>query len=198
MERTISDLIQGYEKGTLSRRQLVRGLAMLAGGAIAGVGAASADAAQPPAGRGMGMKRIPEPPAAEILAAAKRLGPSDIHATTVNHIAITVKNLDESKMWYQNLFNLQDWHSDPHGAFLGFGESMLVIRPPFRPNQPTGVITHFMMGVDNFNADAMEAELKKYGLNPRKDSDSFHVKDPNGVDVQIGAKDLGHPGHMPK
>jgi catechol 2,3-dioxygenase-like lactoylglutathione lyase family enzyme len=196
MERMISDLVQGYEKGNLSRRQLVRGLAMLAGGALAGAAAASPAAAaqaSPGRGAGAGMDQAPGLSHGELVAMAKKNGPSDLHSKTVNHVAITVSNLDDSTLWYQNLFNLETWHHDPHGTYLGFGESMLVLRPPSRPGQPSGVITHFMMGVDDFNASQMEAELKKYGLNPRKDSDSFHVKDPDGLDVQIGAKDLGKP-----
>jgi hypothetical protein len=35
MERIISQLLSGYEKGSLSRRELVSGLAMLAAGGTA-------------------------------------------------------------------------------------------------------------------------------------------------------------------
>jgi hypothetical protein len=40
METIISDLVQSYEKGALSRRQLIQGLAMLAAAGGAGVAAA--------------------------------------------------------------------------------------------------------------------------------------------------------------
>ena len=35
----------------------------------------------------------------------------------------------------------------------------------------------------------MEAELKRRGLDPRPDTDdSFHVKDPDGFDLQISGR----------
>jgi len=48
----------------------------------------------------------------------------------------------------------------------------------------------FCWGIDPWDAKKVEAELKKRGLNPvadnsGKDFQSFHVKDPNGFDVQI-------------
>jgi hypothetical protein len=39
--------------------------------------------------------------------------------------------------------------------------------------------------VANFDAKKAEAALKKFGLDPKKDGDSFHIVDPFGLDVQI-------------
>jgi len=37
----------------------------------------------------------------------------------------------------------------------------------------------------------VEAELKRRGLTPRPDTeDSFHVKDPDGFDLQISGKNM--------
>ena len=58
--------------------------------------------------------------------------------------------------------------------------------------QPDGkpYITHVGYTLDNWNADAVEAELKRRGLEPRTDmgggAKSFHIKDPDGYNVQIG------------
>ena len=49
----------------------------------------------------------------------------------------------------------------------------------------------FAWGIDNWDTKKVEAELSKRGLNPVADHDakndfySFHVKDPDGMDVQI-------------
>jgi catechol 2,3-dioxygenase-like lactoylglutathione lyase family enzyme len=48
----------------------------------------------------------------------------------------------------------------------------------------------FAWGIDQWDAKKVEAELRKRGLNPvadneGKDFQSFHVKDPDGFDVQI-------------
>ncbi|HEY8176316.1 MAG TPA: VOC family protein [Gemmatimonadaceae bacterium] len=58
-------------------------------------------------------------------------------------------------------------------------------RPPI-----TGVINHISWGVQPWNTDAVKAELERRGLNPRpdmvgEDFKSFHVRDPDGWDLQI-------------
>ena len=51
------------------------------------------------------------------------------------------------------------------------------------------VVESFSFAIDRWNAKNVEAELRKRGLTPVADNDrefeSFHVKDPDGWDVQI-------------
>lgn len=52
------------------------------------------------------------------------------------------------------------------------------------------VVTSFGFAIDTWNAKTVEAELRKRGLSPVADNDgkgfeSFHVKDPDGFDLQI-------------
>jgi catechol 2,3-dioxygenase-like lactoylglutathione lyase family enzyme len=52
------------------------------------------------------------------------------------------------------------------------------------------VVESFCFAIDRWNAKTVEAELRKRGLSPIADNDgkgfeSFHVKDPDGWDVQI-------------
>ena len=54
----------------------------------------------------------------------------------------------------------------------------------------TGVINHVSYGIANWNTEGVKAELEKRGLKPRPDMvgdnfKSFHVKDPDGWDLQI-------------
>ena len=58
-------------------------------------------------------------------------------------------------------------------------------RPPL-----TGVINHISWGIEPWNTEKVEAELKRRGLSPRPDMvgenfKSFHVLDPDGWDLQI-------------
>ena len=50
-------------------------------------------------------------------------------------------------------------------------------------------ITNFAWGIDPWNTSKVEAELKKRGLNPVADHagdfQSFHIKDPDGFDIQV-------------
>ncbi|MEO7084544.1 MAG: VOC family protein [Gemmatimonadaceae bacterium] len=60
--------------------------------------------------------------------------------------------------------------------------------PPRAPLR--GVWDNFCWGIDNWDSKKVEAELKRRGLEPiadnvGKDFQSFHVKDPDGFDLQI-------------
>lgn len=117
--------------------------------------------------------------------------PSDkapfFEAVSLNHIAISVSDLQRSKNWYCKTFGLRVIQESEQSVLLGFGQSMLVLRPDPNP----GTISHFMFGVDRFDANALEAQLRSQGLDPQRDSDSFHVRDPDGLNVQVGDKGLG-------
>jgi catechol 2,3-dioxygenase-like lactoylglutathione lyase family enzyme len=104
-------------------------------------------------------------------------------ASSVNHIAITVSDVKKSSDWYKELFGLVPEQDEKDVAILGFGNTVLVLRPGQNP----GRITHFCFGVKGFNLAQAEPELKKRGLNPQKDNESFHVKDPDGTNVQISS-----------
>jgi catechol-2,3-dioxygenase len=108
-------------------------------------------------------------------------------AATVNHIAISVSDLARSSKWYRETFGLRLIQESVQSVLLGFGESMLVLRVDDRP----GTVSHFMFGLDSFDAADLEARLRAQGLDPKRDSDSYHVRDPDGLNVQVGAKGLG-------
>jgi catechol 2,3-dioxygenase-like lactoylglutathione lyase family enzyme len=114
-------------------------------------------------------------------------------AMSINHIAINVSDVKKSSKFYQDVFGMSATMEDEKSAALLFNNIGLIIRPGKNP----GTISHFMMGVDNYDAEKMSAELKSHGLEPRKDQDSFHVKDPDGLDVQIGDKDMRGSSQAP-
>jgi catechol 2,3-dioxygenase-like lactoylglutathione lyase family enzyme len=98
-----------------------------------------------------------------------------------------VSDLRRSKDWYVKMFGLRVIQESAESVLLGFGESMLVLRPDTAP----GTVPHFMLGIDRFDAKSLEAALRAQGLDPQKDSDSFHVRDPDGLNIQVGDKGLG-------
>ena len=113
-------------------------------------------------------------------------------ARTVNHVAISVSDLKRSKDWYCRMFGLAVIQEDDSSVLLGFGESMLVLRPGPNP----GTISHFMLGIDGYVASELEARLEAERLEPQRDADSFHVRDPDGLDVQVGDRKLGLAGFV--
>ena len=108
-------------------------------------------------------------------------------AVTVNHVAISVSNLKRSRDWYCRMFGLRLIQESEQSVLLGFGNSMLVLRVDPTP----GTISHFMLGIDRFDAEELKTRLADQGLQPRRDAESFHVRDPDGLDVQVGDKGLG-------
>jgi catechol 2,3-dioxygenase-like lactoylglutathione lyase family enzyme len=107
-------------------------------------------------------------------------------AVTVNPIAVSVSDLQRSKGWYCKMFGLQVIQESGPSVLLGFRESMLVLRVDANP----GSVSHFIFGINHFNAADLKARLLAQGLQPQQDSDSFHVRDSDGLNVQVGEKGL--------
>jgi catechol 2,3-dioxygenase-like lactoylglutathione lyase family enzyme len=120
--------------------------------------------------------------------------PGAIKAVSVNHIAINVSDLKKSTAWYKDVFGLTVGLETDKESALRFGDCGLIIRPS---QQKPGTITHFMLGINGYDAEGLSAHLKSFGLEPRKDQDSFHVKDPDGLDVQVGDKDMRGASQAP-
>ena len=162
MQSFVNSLLGRYEDGALSRREFVEQVTMLSA-AVAAIGRA---------GTAMADSMAPLTP------------------VTVNHVAITVSDLQRSKKWYTGLLGLELVQETPHLVLLRFKDTLLVLRPGEHP----GTITHFMVGLPNYDEAALKAKLVAYGLDPRKDLESFHVKDPDGADIQIGDANMGLKG----
>jgi catechol 2,3-dioxygenase-like lactoylglutathione lyase family enzyme len=148
MKATISRLLEGYEKGKISRRDLVQGLAVLA----AGAGAAQA---------------------------------AGFQGNSINHISLYVSDLQRSTDFYQRAFGCPVNKREGNNQLV-FGKNFLVLRP----GNPAGKVDHFAIGVDNFNQNAVTADLRTRGVNPVSQQGSdfgFHIVDPDGFPVQISA-----------
>ncbi len=156
MEAIISDLVKRFEGGKLTRRELIQGLAML----TAAGGAASAAAPQ---------------------------GQTGLKTMKIDHISIQVTDLPRAIAFYQDLFGLIMVSEDkPNEIFrLGIpGTKKTLVS--LHHKSPTGVIDHYAIGVEGFNQEAVTQMLKQRGLTPLQDIDAgFHVKDPEGIRVQI-------------
>jgi len=164
MEGIVSNLVRSYEKGGLTRRQLIAGLAALTATTETGF-----------ASRGV--------PGSLITSGADAL--RSITAVNVNHVGINVSDLKRSVAWYSSVFGLAVLVQGDDVAVLGFRSgdtsTTFVLRTSQKPE-----LNHFMFGINNFDAEALLAYLKGSGLEPRTDVSSFHIKDPDGIDVQVG------------
>jgi catechol 2,3-dioxygenase-like lactoylglutathione lyase family enzyme len=152
VEPVISDLISRFERGTLTRRELVKALALVAGAGAAGSTAASA---------------------------------ATLKSASINHVSVLVTDMARSMEFYDRVFGLKLLNEDKANkiARLGTGGKVLV---SLRVEPPPGLIDHFAIGVDGYNREAVTADLKGFGLEPRENLEfGFHVRDPDGAVVQI-------------
>ena len=159
MEHVIGKLLQDFDQGKMTRRQLIQSLVLVT--------------------------------AAPLAASAARAGASDsrvIQAVDLNHISYQVADYAKTRDFYADLLGMKVSQDNGKQCFLSLGDTFIIPR-----NRATGTprIDHIAYTIDNWNKDAVEAELKRRGLHPRPDTkDSFHVKDPEGFDLQISGKEM--------
>jgi len=163
MEHLIAKLLQTFEQGKMTRRQLIQSLALAAT-------AASAASAAPTA------------------AADSQV----VKAVYLNHVGYQVADYAKSRDWYADLFAMKVVLDDGKKANLSVGESLVIFHTRPSANTPVvDHICFTIAGWDNDRSvrDKVEAELKRRGLEVRPTAGSFHIKDPDGFIVQIGGKD---------
>jgi catechol 2,3-dioxygenase-like lactoylglutathione lyase family enzyme len=152
MERIISNLLDRFEKGLLTRRELAQGLTM-----IAATGAAT-HAAQ---GQETGIKGV-----------------------KIDHVSIQVSDLPRSIAFYQKMFGLKVVSEDKPNEIVRLGADKVLVS--LHHKSPTGLVDHFAIGIEKFNREAVTKELRDRGANPENNLDAgFHIKDPEGISVQI-------------
>jgi catechol 2,3-dioxygenase-like lactoylglutathione lyase family enzyme len=160
MENIISKLLQDYEHGRMTRRQLIQTLT-LGATAAASVGAVEAAPA---------------------------------NATYINHVSMQVADYRKTRDFYAGLFGMKVTNDDGKSeCSLTCGSTIIIARNASgRPGAKVGV-DHLAYTLANWDTDktvrpAVEAELKRRGLNIRATEGGFHVQDPDGFDVQMGGK----------
>jgi catechol 2,3-dioxygenase-like lactoylglutathione lyase family enzyme len=180
MEHVISELLQDFEAGKLTRRQLIRTLAL---GVAAGPPALAA--AQKPAEQSI----IPP-----------LHSPAPWKTVWLDHISYAVSDYRRSTAFYRDLMGWEIIHDDGKkqcsmkvgnvGGIIirnraGYGGATGGTN---RPNI-TGLIDHISWGVEPWDTAKVKAELEKRGLDPQPDMNgkfqSFHVRDRDGWDLQI-------------
>ena len=159
MEHAIENMVRDFESGKLTRRELIKSLALT-------VTAASVASATP-AAEGKGFKAI-----------------------AVNHISYGVADYARTRDFYADLLGMKVSGDDGKQCSLAFGDSFIVARKTKQAdNKP--FVDHFAITIDNWNKDAVEAELRRRGLELRPDTDnSFIVKDPDGYSLQISGNEM--------
>lgn len=175
MEHIITKLLQEFEQGKMSRRQLIQSLTLTA--TAAAMGAAPASAAD------------------------SKL----IKAVNIDHISYQVADYAKSRDFYEGLLGLEASKDDGKSCQLRVGNTRLILRNlGVRPIGTEGGtsgsdspgVDHIAFTLANWEKDkrvkeAMRAELKRRGLPAETGtSGGFRsVPDMDGLGVQTGGKD---------
>jgi len=163
MENLIARLLQDFEHGKLTRRQLIQSLA------LAATAASAAGAAPVPAGES-----------------------SPLKAVYLNHVGYQVADYKKSRDWYAEMFGMKVALDDGKKANMAVGESLLIFHTKQSASTPT--VDHVCLTLADWDKDPsvkekVAAELKRRGLEVRTTAGSFHFKDPDGFELQVGGKD---------
>jgi len=208
MRNELTSLFNAFDRGMLSRRQLLTAL-----GAAVALRPAAAFAQGQCGGARAGTPECDPTPA------KLPFEPTGWTTVLLDHLSCQVVDYPKEAAYYAALMNWPIRSDDGKQAVLDIGDwGGLVLRggyqappaPPTPPAPPAGdaaaggrgggrggpraprlaAFDGFCWGIDPWDAKHVEAELRKRGLTPvadnqGKDFQSFHVKDPDGFDLQI-------------
>jgi catechol 2,3-dioxygenase-like lactoylglutathione lyase family enzyme len=153
MESIISDLVSRFEKGALSRRELVSGLAILAASGTAAAGQEGLD----------------------------------FKDANIDHISIHVADLQRSVDFYQKMFGFTVVSQDQPGGIIRLGNAKVLVS--LNHGSPAGIVDHFAIGIPRFSRESAARYLTQRGATPLEgDYAGLHVKDPDGINVQISQR----------
>ena len=130
--------------------------------------------------------------------AAVQQGPAPIQVSTMNHVTLSVSDVQRSVEFYQRVLGLplvttqgteRDWDA-PAVPVLGIGNGpqFIALSRGDRPH-----INHYCLGMEGFDAAEIVARLAQHGIEARvrmrADSDppaeELIFNDPDGIPVQI-------------
>ena len=157
MDAVIAALVNRFERGGITRRELIQGLSALV---------AAGSTSSPAAAQGGGLKATGIDHTSVLVTDLQR-------SSEFYQRVFGLRPVSEDKP--NRILRLGAGGTGPGATLVSL-----------RQQAPPGVIDHFALSVENFNRDTATAILKQHGLSPTQNIEfGFHVKDPDGAVVQI-------------
>lgn len=158
MDGVIDNLVDRFERGGLTRRQLIEGLTALV--TVAG--------------------------ATSVAAQAAGLQATGVNHTSVL-VSDLQRSIDfYGRVFGLKVVSEDKPNKIVRLGAGGSGVASTLVS--LRQQSPAGTIDHFALSVQGFNRDNVTQVLKQHGLTPADNIEfGFHVKDPDGAVVQIVA-----------
>ena len=210
MESVVAALLRDFESGKLSRRQLVQTLALMAVGSPVASAVAQSMATAPAKPAGTPWKTVWLDHISFQVSDYKKSVDfyTDLMGWKVLNDTGTQANIDINGIGGIIIRNRRR-PADGAGAAAAQPTPPQPTRPDSttggrpgsmaQPSRPpvTAVVDHISWGIEPWDTETVRAELLKRGLTPREDTGnrgsmetssfkSFHVRDPDGWDLQIG------------
>ena len=155
-----ADLVEDYDRGRLSRRDLVTRLTAL--------GAAAAFAGRADARDDDGSADAPL-----------------FSGRNIDHVALSVSDLNRSVAFYERHLNLKTLRRSDTNAFLGRADGGFFLAL-FQTDKAG--LNHFCFGIDDYDPLVAARRLNAEGREVRETSGRVYFKDPDGIEVQLAAK----------
>lgn len=172
MESAIDKAVEAFERGKLSRRDLVQGLTAI----VAAAGAGGAAAAQGVV-RG-GITQVPD--------MTQLAGAAPFRPTGIDHISILVGDLQRSAEFYAKLFSLRPVSEDVPNKILRLANDDDKIIVSLRQKEPYGAIDHYCFATEGLNQQEATATFAEHGLTASYHVEyGYYVVDPDGAIVQL-------------
>ena len=156
MEQLIAKLLEDFEQGRMTRRQLIQNLAVTAA-AVTAVGAPAAAAESNP-----------------------------IQAVNFNHVSYSVADYAKSRDFYAGLFGMKVTEDDGKQCRLLFGDSILIVRtrpPTGRVDHIAYTLANWDSRKEAVDEELKRRNIKIVSGDIKT---SLHIKDPDGFEVQMG------------
>ena len=162
----------------------------VAGAILGGLGLATSAAAQGACRDGYETARCPLGEAIATAPIAPVFASTGWKTLALDHVTIAVANPQTEAAFYTALLGWRLRSDDGTRAVMDVGRWGSVVLQQ-EPGLPAAVVRGLSFVISPWNTQAVERALKERGLCPVRDDDgkgfqSFHVKDPDGFDVQIG------------
>lgn len=119
-----------------------------------------------------------------------------LRGTLINHVSYQSADYKKTRDFYIDLFGFQLSEEDDKQLYLWAGDALISAKNTPAVQGPG--IDHFGLTVDPWDLNTVEAVLKEWGLVARVSRNDPHdssgksafTRDPNGYNLQLGAKDL--------
>jgi len=126
------------------------------------------------------------------------------HIRQIDHVALTVKDLDRSIAWYRDILGLERRHEAVWGhvpAMMYAGDTGIALFPattqspnPAPERRNSTVMRHLAFQVDRQNFLGAQAELRGRGISftfeDHQIAHSIYLNDPDGYEIELTTYEL--------